>query len=153
MVFLERLVPGKTGVQLAKKIIFDQGIFTPPLISTFFTINECKNKMFYFLDVLFDYTCILVLMGNSVSDGINKVKRDLWSTVKANWSVWGPGNYSIYSPYHPIYIIMYIYMIYNMKVQLANFYFVPLAYRVVLIQVVAFFWNIYISWKANSRRV
>jgi hypothetical protein len=44
MVFLERLVPGKTGVQLAKKIIFDQGIFTPPLISTFFTINECKNE-------------------------------------------------------------------------------------------------------------
>jgi protein Mpv17 len=67
-------------------------------------------------------------MGNSVSDGFNKVKRDLWSTVKANWSVWGP-------------------------VQLANFYFVPLAYRVVLIQIVAFFWNIYISWKANSRRV
>ena len=33
----------------------------------------------------------LVLIGNNLSTAKNKVEVDLWSTVKANWSVWGPG--------------------------------------------------------------
>ena len=44
MRILERLIPGRTPVQLGKKLIFDQGIFTPPLIAAFFTINERKRK-------------------------------------------------------------------------------------------------------------
>jgi len=43
MRILERLIPGRTPVQLGKKLIFDQGIFTPPLIAAFFTINERKR--------------------------------------------------------------------------------------------------------------
>ena len=80
-------MPGKTPVQLGKKLIFDQVIFTPPLIAAFFTINECKRNKKRPLDIYF----VLVLSGRNLLSAKNKVEADLWSTVKANWSVWGPG--------------------------------------------------------------
>ena len=39
----------------------------------------------------------LVLSGRNLLSAKNKVEADLWSTVKANWSVWGPGTGSIIS--------------------------------------------------------
>ena len=64
------------------------------------------------------------LMGNGISGGISKIEADFTSMLVANWSVWIPA-------------------------QFVNFYFMPLNYRVVFIQVVALFWNMYVSWKAN----
>ena len=87
-------MPGKTPVQLGKKLIFDQVIFTPPLIAAFFTINECKRKKLTLENKILITSVlyyVLVLSGRNLLSAKNKVEADLWSTVKANWSVWGPG--------------------------------------------------------------
>merc|ERR1712242_440077 len=40
MSMLERLVPGKTGAALIKKILVDQAIFSPLVLSAFFTVYK-----------------------------------------------------------------------------------------------------------------
>ncbi|XP_075940344.1 mitochondrial inner membrane protein Mpv17 isoform X6 [Anarhichas minor] len=35
-------------------------------------------------------------------------------------------------------------------VQIANFYFIPLHYRLAVVQIVAVTWNSYLTWKANK---
>lgn len=66
-----------------------------------------------------------VLNGLSKEQICDKLKRDYTDALITNYYIWP-------------------------AVQIANFYFIPLHYRLAVVQVVAIFWNAYLSWKANK---
>ena len=82
---LERLVPGKTPAVLVKKLFIDQVLFSPFILTAFFSINECKS----FTENCFSHKIVTLMNG---FDSIKtKISQDLMPTVISNWSVWGPG--------------------------------------------------------------
>ncbi|XP_053858085.1 protein Mpv17 isoform X3 [Vidua macroura] len=62
--------------------------------------------------------------GLSVQENWSKIQQDYMDALMTNYCIWPP-------------------------VQIANFYFVPLQHRLVVVQCVAIVWNCYLSWKAN----
>nr|XP_040127430.1 protein Mpv17 isoform X1 [Ictidomys tridecemlineatus] len=73
--------------------------------------------------------CFLPLMGTlnglSAQDNWAKLRRDYPDALLTNYYLWP-------------------------AVQLANFYLVPLHYRLAVVQCVAVIWNSYLSWKAHQ---
>ncbi|VDP29184.1 unnamed protein product [Heligmosomoides polygyrus] len=66
-----------------------------------------------------------MLEGDGVKESYRRMKED-WSTIYINsLKVWP-------------------------AVQLINFYFIPLNMRVIVVQLVAFFWNTYLSFKTQK---
>lgn len=68
------------------------------------------------------------LQGLSFDDSIKKLRNDYPDVLVNNYLLW-PG------------------------VQLVNFWVVPLHYQVLVVQLVALFWNTYMSWKAHTKLV
>jgi protein Mpv17 len=80
--------------------------------------------------VVFAPSFIAVLVGSigflqEEQNILSKLKREFPDILSANYKLWP-------------------------AVQLINFYFVPLNYQVVLVQIVAVAWNSYVSFKTNS---
>ncbi|XP_054474438.1 protein Mpv17 isoform X2 [Anoplopoma fimbria] len=65
------------------------------------------------------------LNGLTVGENVTKLKRDYPDALIYNYYLWPP-------------------------VQIANFYFIPLHYRLPVVQIVAVSWNSYLTWKANK---
>ncbi|XP_026564433.1 protein Mpv17 isoform X3 [Pseudonaja textilis] len=73
--------------------------------------------------------CFLTLAGTlnglSLKENWSKLKEDYPDALITNYYIWP-------------------------AVQVANFYFIPLNYRLPVVQCVAIIWNSYLSWKANK---
>ncbi|CAJ0929294.1 unnamed protein product [Ranitomeya imitator] len=73
--------------------------------------------------------CFLTIVGSlnglSKEEIWDKLQRDYTDALITNYYIWP-------------------------AVQMANFYFVPLHFRLAVVQVVAIIWNSYLSWKANQ---
>ena len=63
--------------------------------------------------------------GMSNEEAFSTIKNEFWGIQSKAWPFW-------------------------ISVQAINFKFMPLAYRVLFIQVASIFWNTYLSWKASS---
>lgn len=104
----------------------------------FLAINDKKRKTIF--KVLLDQTIfapvflgaligsIAALRGNSVEDIKKKLQREYFQILMSNYKLWP-------------------------AVQLFNFYFVPINYQVLIVQIVAIFWNTYISVKTNENEL
>ena len=64
-------VPGSTRVDLVKKVLADQLVFGPVLITSFYLIMP----MFEF---------------KNPADCVDRWKKEFFSTMQRNWMVWGP---------------------------------------------------------------
>lgn len=70
----------------------------------------------------FYFGCMTAMEGYSIDIAEKKIKDQWWSTLKTNWTVW------------PLF-------------QAINFSFVPLQHQLLAVNVVAIFWNTYLSYK------
>lgn len=92
------------------------------------TIQKMCIDQFVFAPIFL--CCLLSVISYMQHQDIDRVKTKIQSDycdiLIANYSVWP-------------------------AVQIINFQFVPLNHQVLLTQTVAVFWNIFFSWKANSK--
>ena len=71
------------------------------------------------------FAAVDLLEGKTMEQFKQKFDESYFTALKTNWCVW---------PF----------------VQIFNFYFVPLQHRVIIVNVVAIFWNTYLAWITNA---
>eukprot|EP00741_Cyanophora_paradoxa_P000388 tig00000404_g379.t1 len=103
---LFRLLPGTGTGGVLGRVAMDQLVFAPIFTAAIFTV-------------------IGLLEGKSLGDCKEKLDRDWWTALKANWKVW------------PL-------------AQLINMKFVPQQFNVLFVNLVAVGWNAYISNLAHK---
>ncbi|CAJ0601299.1 unnamed protein product [Cylicocyclus nassatus] len=91
-----------------------------PLIRV--AIDQLTFAPFFNAVILFN---LRVLEGFSVETSWRKMKEDWWTIYSSSLMVWP-------------------------AVQLVNFYLIPLNMRVIVVQLVAFFWNAFLSYKTQT---
>nr|XP_057947687.1 protein Mpv17 isoform X2 [Doryrhamphus excisus]XP_057947695.1 protein Mpv17 isoform X2 [Doryrhamphus excisus]XP_057947703.1 protein Mpv17 isoform X2 [Doryrhamphus excisus] len=137
---IERRGPAGHNVRRTAKMMGIGFFFVGPVIGSWYKVLDrlvvggskgaALKKMM--VDQLCFSPCFLgaflalsgVLNGLTVEDNMAKLRRDYTDALISNYYLWPP-------------------------VQIANFYFVPLHYRLAVVQVVAVAWNSYLTWKAN----
>ncbi|VDM63627.1 unnamed protein product, partial [Angiostrongylus costaricensis] len=78
----------------------------------------------------FHATILIVLRmleGVGVNESCERMRNDWWTIYANNLKIWP-------------------------AVQLINFYLIPLNMRVIIVQVVAFFWNTYLSYRTQAEK-
>ncbi|NXU59008.1 MPV17 protein, partial [Turnix velox] len=128
---LDQLIPGATKVVAVKKMLLDQ-----------VGAEETRVPMWAWCHGAGSSTpllqggfapcflgCFLAITGAvnglTVEENWAKIQQDYTDALMTNYCLWPP-------------------------VQVANFYLVPLQYRLAVVQCVAIVWNCYLSWKANQ---
>lgn len=99
-------VRGAAKIVPLKRLLIDQGLFTPCFLATILTV-------------------LRMLEGNSFSQAVEIVKKDYYPIFKFNISFWPP-------------------------IQLINFYFMPLNFRVIVMMLGNLVWNTCISYKVQK---
>jgi len=133
--------PDVNWVRTAKFGVFGL-LFVGPVIKNWFVLLEriygTTGKFTPIKKVVTDQLCfapclqftaipILGLMnGDSWPTIETRIRKDYYDIMIANWKLWP-------------------------SVQMVNFYFVPLNYRLPLVAVVSLFWNIYYTWKLGEK--
>ncbi|PRP77002.1 hypothetical protein PROFUN_14691 [Planoprotostelium fungivorum] len=104
---LDKVIVGKSSAAVFQKLAIDQFAFAPINLAGFMTL-------------------LGFIEGGSLEKGIEKVKKDYWPTMKANWVLWPAANF-------------------------INFKFISPQHRLLYVSCISFVWNIYFSILANKK--
>ena len=99
---LPRFFPGTSLSHVLKKVCIDQTLMVTFMTSSF-------------------YTAQTLLENKTLENALDKVKHQLWPTLKTNWKVWP-------------------------AIMALNFTLVPLDFQVILVNSVGIIWNAYLSY-------
>ncbi|XP_012583058.1 PREDICTED: protein Mpv17 isoform X2 [Condylura cristata] len=119
---LDRFIPGTSKVAALKKMALDQGGFAPCFLGCFLPLVGAAS-------------------GLSAKDNWAKLQRDYPDALVTNYYVRADTSTASSSAFLSPELWP--------AVQLANFYLVPLHYRLPVVQCVAVIWNTYLSWKSH----
>ncbi|KAL9552070.1 hypothetical protein MBANPS3_003963 [Mucor bainieri] len=119
--FIDRKVTTKNAFQgLATKVVLDQFIFAPFFIADDHTSIQCKCVLLIQLGYPAFFTGQGIFEGKSLQEIKDKLSSGYTTALIGNYKIWP-------------------------AVQVVNFYFTPLNYRLMVTNVVALGWNAYLS--------